>query len=72
LILAGGDRLKGIVVLALILLASMFTTIFATAAIVAATISIPRIGAISNQAQHVQKVNPLGDPIDGNGPPGSL
>ena len=71
MILAGGDRLKKIVVIALILLASMFITIFATTAIATATTSISRINATSDQTQHAQKVNPLGDPIDG-GPPGSL
>jgi len=50
----------------------MFTAIFATTAIAVATISTSEIGATSDQAQHVQKVNPLGDPIDGQGPPGSL
>ena len=72
MIRAGGDHLKRIVVFALILLASMFTTIFATTAIAAATINISKIYATLDQTQHAQKVNPLGDPIDGNGPPGSL
>jgi hypothetical protein len=49
----------------------MFITIFATTAIATATTSISRINATSDQTQHAQKVNPLGDPIDG-GPPGSL
>lgn len=72
MIRAGGAHLKRIVVFALILIASMFTAIFATTAIAVATISTSEIGATSDQAQHVQKVNPLGDPIDGQGPPGSL
>jgi hypothetical protein len=71
LIHAGGDLLRRIVVLALILLASMFVTIFATTAIAAATISMSRRDATSNQTQYIQKINPLGDPIDG-GPPGML
>jgi hypothetical protein len=63
--------MKRMIVLALILLASMFVTMFATSAIAAATISMSRINTASDQIQHIKMVNPLGDPIDGGGPPGT-
>jgi hypothetical protein len=44
---------------------------FATSAIAAATISMSRINTASDQIQHIKMVNPLGDPIDGGGPPGT-
>jgi hypothetical protein len=63
--------LKKIIVLALILLASMFVTMFATNVVAAATINVSRIDTTSKQTPPTRKVNPLGDPIDGTLPPGS-
>lgn len=52
--------------LALVLIASMFFI----AVIATATISIPRIGIASVWTLRIEKVAPLGDPINGGGPPG--
>jgi hypothetical protein len=71
LIHAGGDRLKRIIVLSLILVASMFAMMFVTTAIATAIISIPKTNTISYHALPAGNVQPLGDPIDG-GPPGFI
>lgn len=58
--------MRRIIVLALVLVVFMFATAIATA-----TISIPKIN-ILGQALSIEKYVPLGDPIDGHQPPGTV